>query len=133
VRRTLNDGTWHHVAAVLQRLFDGTHDRLLVYVDGVVDTVGTLPAAGWNVTSTHNVEIGRLVAFNGVSFIGSLDDWAVYDVALSATQVATHVARRIPGTAVTLQVTATDADGAWPVTYSATGLPARSRSTPRRA
>jgi hypothetical protein len=123
-RANLNDGAWHHIAAVLQRYYDGLHDRLVIYVDGVVDGIGTLPAAGWNVSSTRNFELGRVFGTNGFSFIGSIDEWAVYDVALSASQIATHYARRIGGgTVVALQLTAGDPDGD-PVTYAASGLPA---------
>jgi hypothetical protein len=123
-RSNLNDGGWHHVSVVLERYYDGVHDRLVIYVDGVVDGTGTLPAAGWNVSSTRDFEIGRLQGTNGFGFIGALDEWAVYDVALSATQIATHYARRTGGaTAVSLQLTAVDPDGD-PLTYSASGLPA---------
>jgi hypothetical protein len=123
-RANLNDGVWHHVVAVLERNFDGVHDRLVIYVDGVVDGTVTPPESGWNVTSTRNFEIGRQLSTNGFSFIGALDEWAVYDVALSATQIATHYARRVGGgTLVALQMAATDPDGDV-VTYSATGLPA---------
>jgi len=120
----LTDGGWHHVAAVLERYFDGLHDRLVIYVDGVVDGTGTLPTVGWNVSSTRNFEIGRLQSTDGFSFIGALNEWAVYDVALSATQIARHYARRTAGaTVVNLQLTAVDPDGD-PLTYSASGLPA---------
>jgi len=122
-RVNLNDGAWHHVTVVFERYYDGVHDRLLIFVDGVPDSVGTLAVAGWNVTSTRNFEIGRRAGSDRFSFIGALDEWAMYDVALSATQIDTHYARRVSvGTAVALQLTATDPDGDR-LTYSATGLP----------
>ena len=107
----------------MHRLFDGVHDRLLLYVDGVLDRASTLPAAGWNLTSPYGLELGRLWGNNGYSFIGSLGEWAVYPTALSATQVATHyVQRTVVGTPVALQLVGSDPDGT-PVTFSATGLP----------
>jgi hypothetical protein len=111
------------VTAVLERYYDGMNDRLLIYVDGVMDGVGTVAAAGWNVSSTRNTELGRNWGANGFSFIGAIDEWAVYDAALTPTQVATHYARRVSGgTSVAVQVLATDSDGD-ALTYSATGLP----------
>jgi concanavalin A-like lectin/glucanase superfamily protein/putative Ig domain-containing protein len=122
-RADLNDGIWHHLVIVLERYYDGVHDRLAIYVDGVLDNAEALPATGWNVTSTRNVELGRQAGSDGLNFIGALDEWAIYDVALSAAQIASHFARRTPpATHVALTLTATDPDGN-ALTYSATGLP----------
>ncbi len=70
------DGAWHHVATT----YDGTTRR--IYLDGVQvaqDTPGTngAAAANFRIGSTNNGEF----------FIGTLDDVAIYNHALSVSEV----------------------------------------------
>jgi hypothetical protein len=120
----LNDGAWHHVVCVLERLYDGAQDRMLIYIDGALNRAATLPAAGWFITSPSSLELGRLRGADGYGFIGSMSEWAVYQTALGATEIAEHHARRTAvGESVALPVAGSDPDGDT-LTYSATGLPA---------
>jgi len=85
--------TWHHIAYVYDNSGAGT-DQL--YVDGVVHT-------GGGNTTTHQTggpTIAYLGTWNAISEIynGQLDDVRIYNVALTAAQVAQLVAGRYAGT-----------------------------------
>ena len=122
-RSNLNDGQWHHVVCVLDRLFDGTHDRLLLYVDGNPGPRQQSPGGRLERHLTHSVELGRLQGAGGSGFIGALGEWAIYGYALSPAQIATHYARRaVNEPPMSLQLVASDPDGD-SLVYSATGLP----------
>jgi hypothetical protein len=70
-------GVWHHVAYT----YDGTTHKL--YIDGAV--VSTSTAA----PNAHAITRAQLGSYNsGGSFNGGLDDIRIYNVALTATQVA---------------------------------------------
>jgi len=99
----LDDGQWHHVAAVVDR----TAHTVVVYVDGVPSplTVGTgycgvasgmtVSIAGCGVNATA---LGRLTlgSYNGTTefFAGSLDDTRLYPRALRAGELAGIMAGR---------------------------------------
>ena len=79
----IDDGTWHHVAVV----YDGADGT--IYVDGVVDLTKAMAV---NTVLDTNFRIGAgEVASNypgGRNFNGNLDDVALFDVALSASNIA---------------------------------------------
>ncbi|MFO0797558.1 MAG: LamG-like jellyroll fold domain-containing protein [Gemmataceae bacterium] len=77
---SVNDNTWHHVAAVRQ----GTTIR--VYVDGVLENTLT-GANGGTLSANANITIGRDLV-NGIGFPGLVDDVRVYDNALTGAEVA---------------------------------------------
>ena len=85
-----NDGDWHHVALV----YDGMATSQTLYIDGVsVATSNTAPAS----IGTHNVTGGGIGGVIGSwdsfpndtdsYFTGKMDAFAVYDTALSTTQI----------------------------------------------
>jgi hypothetical protein len=79
-------GQWHMVAAT----FSNTLGQRALYVDGVqvgTDTVISTPGK----TTTFN--IGATPVFSGRNFTGSIDEAAVYSIALSPTQVQQHAAQ----------------------------------------
>ncbi len=85
----VNDGAWHHVAAMRS----GTD--LLVYVDGVLDGTNTVPE-GYDLsgTSQANALIGAITDARDATgatlekfFAGIIDDVRVYNRALSAEEV----------------------------------------------
>lgn len=86
--RSIADGNWHHLAFVL----DGT--TCAIYVDGTFDVTGSqvrtastgLAGLGWDGTDFWN---------------GSIDDVAIYPVALTAAQIAAHYAAGAPAVPVT--------------------------------
>ncbi|HVO39284.1 MAG TPA: DUF2341 domain-containing protein, partial [Spirochaetia bacterium] len=78
--RTIIDGTWHHVVGV----YDGA--TKYIYVDGALDT--SVAATGSIATDAFNVYIAENAQNTGRQFVGQIDDVRIYNVALSAGQVA---------------------------------------------
>jgi hypothetical protein len=77
-------GTYHHVVAT----FDGTLLRL--YVDGAEGPTAPLQGTTQLKELGNTWTIGAQNCCSGVAFIGSLDEVAVYDHALTADQIAHH-------------------------------------------
>lgn len=97
---TVNDDVWHHIAYT----FDGTDSAL--YIDGVYDDAGTYSSfANTLHDSTDDLYIGA-VNNNGTIanyFIGTLDNFVLYNEALSANAIQTHYTDSVgSGVAVTL-------------------------------
>ncbi len=78
--RAINDGAWHHVAAVRS----GTQG--LLYVDGQL--VGSASGTVRDLAAGIGVGIGADIRDNNKFFKGALDEVAIYDVALSSTEIA---------------------------------------------
>ena len=76
---------WHHFAAV----FDDGHDKLMLYIDGVLAATTTTTASiSWSGLGTNTV-IGQHGNGGTTSdFTGTIDDVRVYSYAISATEVA---------------------------------------------
>ena len=74
---TINDDAWHHVVAT----YDGTTIRL--YVDNQADGSISAPSPTWS--TANNVEIGKLSSTR--HWDGLIDEFAIYDRALSPTEV----------------------------------------------
>jgi gliding motility-associated-like protein/uncharacterized delta-60 repeat protein len=79
----VNDGNWHHVVGT----FDGTMARL--YIDGLkIDSSLTTSSSIYYV-SDGLIAIGRDANASFYYFKGSLDDFGIWDRALSPTEVQT--------------------------------------------
>jgi autotransporter-associated beta strand protein len=95
-----NDGLWHHLVGVCDQL-NGT---ARLYVDGVLAGAayngggfGVTDPSGATDPATDLVSIGARAAAKSATtldnqFVGTIDEVALYDYALNATQVATHYA-----------------------------------------
>jgi parallel beta-helix repeat protein len=90
--RFVNDGNWHHVAAVLSD--DGSPDvsEVQLYIDGVLETSPFISNSRVIATTdAQNVVIGALLDVDGVSytshFEGFIDDVRIFDVALNAEEI----------------------------------------------
>jgi len=81
----VNDGTWHHVAVV----YTSTGNNVKLYVDGVLDTQGSLTVSTNTGTST-NVTIGRRVD-NINYFDGDIDEVRFYNFAKTQAQIAANM------------------------------------------
>lgn len=84
-----NDGNWHMITGV----YSGATGELAVYVDGAVD-VSVAWDAGFY-PSTSPVTLGMIVSdygFMGSFFDGKIDELKVWDVALSADEIAAMAA-----------------------------------------
>ena len=81
----LNDGIWHHVAAVLP---SGATDvnEIILYVDGEIDVISS---SGVETLQTTQVDfhIGKPIFPANNNFTGEMDDVRTYDRELSATEI----------------------------------------------
>lgn len=81
--RPLNDGLWHHVAAVYNPAL--TTDQFKLFVDGLLDTAGNLSTAV-NTSTMNFLRIGhRLDGLN--HFNGDIDEIRCWNVALSDSDI----------------------------------------------
>ncbi|MCC7415577.1 MAG: hypothetical protein IT176_00435, partial [Acidobacteria bacterium] len=83
----LNNGAWHHIVGT----FSTASQTAALYVDGAL--VGSTTGSANPLASTsHPFQIGAW--HNGDTFGGQIDDVAVYDHALTASQIGEHYAAR---------------------------------------
>lgn len=88
----ISPGQWHHVVVVFDTTGSLNSDWYKMYVDGVLMN---LSYQGGNMTqedlpntsSFFNIGSDNHTYYNGESWNGKLDDFYIYDVALSPTQV----------------------------------------------
>jgi len=113
----LNDGRWHHVAAVVPQTAAPSVNQIKLYVDGQLQTNTTASSTQpINTVLAGDVQIGSF-AYGEVQsaalFQGLLDDLRIYDRALTDAEIAwlgqTHLAAHWPinegqGTVVQEQV-----------------------------
>ena len=84
----LTDGVWRHLAVVLPAGSTMCHDHLL-YVDGQLQksTGGTNIGVDTDITQ-NDVEIGFNKVINqGVRFVGTMDEVAIFNIALSENEI----------------------------------------------
>lgn len=85
---TVNDGEWHHVAAVV------TGNTVDFYVDGALDVSRTFVTAIGDVSvanATSNMQVGVATTTVGIKnfndYLGLMDDLRLYNRALSAAEI----------------------------------------------
>jgi hypothetical protein len=74
------DGSWHHIVGVR----DADNDQVLLYVDDLPPVTQAAALANGFDNSTADVTIGYFTSFN---FAGTIDEVAIYNRALDATEV----------------------------------------------
>lgn len=81
--QVVTDGNWHHVVSVRKDF------NLQIYYDGMLVVDSTL-AIRTDIAPQLNYypSIGRLGSYNGLYFNGSIDDIAIYDKALTQSEVS---------------------------------------------
>lgn len=86
------DNQWHHLVGVC----DETNGTLTLYVDGVAAGSATIAPGSGLLSSDRAMLIGSrpssATSANDYQFVGSINDVAVYNYALSAAQVGTQYA-----------------------------------------
>jgi hypothetical protein len=84
------DGNWHHLAGVL----DTVQGSVTMYVDGVARSTTPYSASTGILSTALPVTIGSRQASAGSTFndnfVGEIEDVAIYNYALTATQVSNH-------------------------------------------
>jgi hypothetical protein len=79
----VNDGNWHHVAAV----YDGANKYL--YIDGVLDV--SVPVTGTLNMSSYQTYIGENGQSMNRHFNGLIDEVRIWDAPLSGSQISTQM------------------------------------------
>lgn len=87
---TYDDGEWHHLAVVVDRL-----SGMQIYVDGQADGSDNSLSAG-ALSNAGNMIIGANAAGNAQFFDGFIDEVRVWKAALSQTEVQAFMHQRIP-------------------------------------
>ena len=82
------DGNWHHVVGV----HDAATSTVYLYVDGSEVAKQTSTTFSADFASTEGVSVGWLNIAPNYYFNGTLDEVAIYDRALTATEVGEHYA-----------------------------------------
>lgn len=84
------NGRWHHLVGVC----DQAHGFLYLYVDGASNASGTITNTAGILSSPVPVSIGSrqsgTAAVHDLQFVGTIDEVAIYNKALSAAQVLAH-------------------------------------------
>jgi hypothetical protein len=84
------DSFWHHLVGVM----DTGHSNITIYVDGVAKTTTAYNPTNGLLSSTYAVAIGSRTGsatldYN-LNFNGNIQDVAIYNYALTASQIANH-------------------------------------------
>ena len=80
---SINDGTWHHVAATR----DSASGKIKLYIDGTLENSLVTSATG--VRAPTNLRIGSIRTGTTGSFLaGSIDDARIYNYAMNANEIA---------------------------------------------
>lgn len=83
----INDGKWHHVAATYTQV--GKQNEIKLYVDGVLDTSGSIPTSV-NTGSSVNMRIGQRV--DGVNnFEGDIDEVRIFSHVRSQSDIKADI------------------------------------------
>lgn len=91
---TPNDGQWHHLLGT----YDGTTNAngIKLYVDGVLNVQGTASSTGINSFTATEPTIGATTGGGSWRFEGNIDEVAVWDSELSASDVSTIYGTGVP-------------------------------------
>jgi hypothetical protein len=92
---TYNDGAWHHVVGTYVNAPSG--NNMFVYVDGAQVNAMANPTNLTQSPSTDNFFLAAR-AVSLTPWVGSLDELAIYNTALSSARVAAHYAAAVPPT-----------------------------------
>ncbi len=92
----LADGQWHHVALVVTQGATLQYPQVTLYLDGANDTQGTADPDVFGTAADVPVTLGQRRTNNDRDFQGMLDEVRLFDVVLSAGEVAGLAGRTIP-------------------------------------
>jgi len=85
----IDDGAWHHVVLTATSNAAGAQT---LYIDGVAQPTGTANTPGVNSTELllATPDVSPFVSISRNKWPGSIDEFAIYNTALSAARVAAH-------------------------------------------
>jgi hypothetical protein len=81
----VEDGLWHHVAAVYNRNASCTTSDILIYLDGIQESTTVLASSG---NSNQDIDNDGLWIGGPTSFLGPIDDVRIYNYARTPAQIA---------------------------------------------
>ena len=82
----INDGDWHHVAAVVPSHATPTVSHIRLYIDGELQGISTHGTTAINTAASQNFRIGR--DFNGGRYmLGGIDEVRLYDHRLTSAEI----------------------------------------------
>jgi hypothetical protein len=84
--KDLTNGSWHHVVAFR----DASTGELGIFVDGALEDSQPINVVNGFGSSTANLNIGWLNLGGGFHFQGQIDEVAIYNSALSETEIRSH-------------------------------------------
>jgi len=100
----LNDGNWHHLVGTVNS------STITIYVDGVSTQNTSATAGTYGITASLYAGASGSGAFNG-----QIDEFAIYDGALTSTQVTTHYNANPTGTPASYSPPAMTASASLPM------------------
>ena len=104
----IDDSKFYHVVAVR----DASTNQNRLYVNGALDTAAPLSAAYTNgFTSTVDLNIGNLAG--GANFVGSIDEVAIYNTALTADEINEHYQAGLEGEGIDTLANNDEVVGTW--------------------
>jgi hypothetical protein len=88
----INDGKWHYIVGVR----DGVNDENHIYVDGALETTEIIPAFSGDFISDRDITMGGFdpsppPSLSPYYMNGVLDEVAVFNVALTASDITTYM------------------------------------------
>jgi hypothetical protein len=86
----IEDGLWHHVAAVVRRRDSCTTDDILLFIDGVQETTSVASSSADTASAqdmANPLEMGSLGLGNSGFLYGSLDNVMIWNRSFSSYQV----------------------------------------------
>jgi hypothetical protein len=83
----LRDGQWHHIAAVLEDDGSPNADEIILYVDGVIESISLVGAEPINTSGIRDIRLGVWDVGDGDYFNGVIDEVRVYDRVLSDEEI----------------------------------------------
>ena len=84
---TINDDAWHHLAVT----FEGSTSVIKTYVDGVANTTSIINQGGDLGTGYTAANVGRRPSASHLYTDGLIDEFAIWDSVLNATEVSNLV------------------------------------------
>ena len=89
---TVSDGEWHHAAYVMGRNNNYAVNKIELYLDGQLVSNNSGCFHNWNGNSFNTgsgipITIGKQIGVNNGFFVGEIDDLAIFDTAITSTQI----------------------------------------------
>ena len=105
----INDGLWHHVAAIWEPDGDTMLSNTKLYVDGEEEAISDLYDLAINTSASYDVHIGNIGASN--YYQGLIDDVRIYDVVLTDNMIRQLYNGLHPGILLCAEYPAADFNG----------------------